>query len=48
MSEELEYIKQKLDEILDECICSDPEELRELEEILKKIEYVLGYCQMGD
>ncbi|WP_173571518.1 hypothetical protein [Sulfuracidifex metallicus] len=47
MSEELAYIKQKLDEFLEECIC-DPDEIKELDEILKKIEYVIQYCQLGD
>ncbi|ABV26212.1 hypothetical protein SSSV4_ORF49 [Sulfolobus spindle-shaped virus 4] len=48
MSKELRYIKQKLDELLSECICDDPESMRELEEMMKMIEHALEYCQVGD
>ncbi|GAA3161723.1 hypothetical protein [Saccharolobus islandicus] len=48
MSKELEYIMKLLDEYFEEEFDCDHEELKQLEEILRKIEYALNYCRIGD
>nr|CAG28264.1 hypothetical protein [Sulfolobus islandicus rod-shaped virus 1] len=48
MSKKLEYIMKLLDEYLEEYDFCDEQELKQLEKILKRIEYVINYCYLGD
>ncbi|WP_170254150.1 hypothetical protein [Acidianus ambivalens] len=47
MSKELKQIRQRLEKYLDENDL-DEEDLKELEEIEKKIEYIINYYAIGD